>query len=260
MVILLPLLFGISSISAEAQPRFPFGRPTPTPTPKPAPPPPSAPPVAACPQVSIAPASGRTVRDGQPVAFNANIAGGDPKVSPIINWSLSAGTIRDGQGTRRLDVDSTGSGGSADRQITADLWVGGYAAECPQIQASASVKIIPPAAKFGEFGELPPEALSTNLKALAQYLSQSPDNLYLIGYAGRTSERGYASISVRKMKDQLTVEGVATRRIVAMDGGFREQPIFEFWIVPVGAEPPRPTPTVNRNEIVYPRPTPTRKP
>jgi hypothetical protein len=194
------------------------------------------------------------------LSFNANIQGGDPKVAPMINWNLSAGTIREGQGTRRIEVDSTGAGSSFDRQVTADLWVGGYAAECSQIQATASVKIIPPAVKFGEFGELSAEALSINLKALAQFLSQSEDNLYLIGYAGRNNERGYAANAVRKIKDQLVVEGVAARRIISMDGGFREEPLFDFWIVPQGAEPPRPAPTVNRNEIVYPKTAPTRRP
>lgn len=261
MVILFPLLLGVMFVSVEAQPRVPFARPfaTPTPSPTPRPTPPPPPPVtgpAACPQVTIGAGTARTIRDGQPLSFNANIAGGDPRVSPIINWNVSAGMIREGQGTRKIDVDSTGSGSSSDRQITADLWVGGYAAECPQIQVSTSVKIIPPAAKFGEFGELDAEALKTNLKALAQFLSQSEDNLYLIGYAGRNNERGYASNSIRKMKDQLSVEGIAPRRIIAMDGGFREEPLFDFWVVPMGAEPPRPMPTVNRNEIVYPKPTP----
>jgi hypothetical protein len=45
---------------------------------------------------------------------------------------------------------------------------------------------------------------------------------------------------------------MTARRVAVLDGGFRETPAFVFWIVQRGSEPPRPTPTINRNEIVYP--------
>jgi hypothetical protein len=251
-------------IRVEAQSRPPAGKPTPAPTTNPtqSPSPSSAPPNAAsaCPQVSVQALGNRNVRDGQPVSFTASITGGDPKISPLIVWNVTAGSIKEGQGTRKVEVDTTGSGTASDRQIAAEVWVGGYASDCGSPQATAIVKIIPPAAKFGEFGELSQESLAKNLKALAEFLSQSEDNLYLIGYAGRKSERGFAATSIRKMKEMLATEGIAARRIVAVDGGFREEPLFDFWIVPTGAEPPRPEPTVNRNEIVYPRTTPPKRP
>ena len=250
VVVLLPVLFALSAGSARAQ-IFRFPTPTPTPRPTPSPTPTPEPRVLPCPNISIQPQSGQVAKDGGPVLFALNIGGGDPKIFPTIVWNLSAGTIRDGQGTRRLTVDSTGAGSSPDRQIVADVWVGGYAPEC-SLQASATVKIIAPAAKFGEFGEIAPDALTKNLKVLSDFLSRSPDNLYLIGYAGRKSERGFASNWVRRMKTDLLSAGIAQRRIMAMDGGFREEPVFEFWIAPAGAEPPRPTPTVDRREIVYP--------
>ena len=197
------------------------------------------------------------VRDGQAIAFVANIGGGDPKVQATILWSLSGGYISDGQGTRRIMVDTTGAGDLPDREIKAELWVGGYAPECV-LQASASVKIIPKAKKFGDFGELPAETVSFHLKTLAEFLSKSTDNVFIIGYAGRKSERGFAVNWLRKMRGELTAAGVSPRRISAIDGGFREEPLFDFWIVPPGAQPPRPEPTVDRKEIVYP-PT-TRRP
>jgi hypothetical protein len=180
---------------------------------------------------------------------------------PTLIWNVSGGYIKEGQGSRQIQVDSTGAGSALDRELKAELWVGGYAPECSALQASASVKIIPPAMKFGEFGELPPKSVSENLDALANFLSQSQDTLYLIGYAGRKSERGFAFNSIRKMREELVADGIAPRRVVVIDGGFREEPLFDFWIVPQGAEPPRPSPTVNRNEIVYPKTPPaTRRP
>jgi hypothetical protein len=207
----------------------------------------------------VQPQSAKLVRDGQPVTFGATINGGDPKVIPVILWSTSAGYIKEGQGTRKIEVDTTGAGAIPERELSAQIWVGGYAPECV-IQESASIKIIPPAAKFGEFGELPPKAVSENLKALADYMSQTSDNLYVFVYAGRKSERMYAATSTRKMKEDLVIAGLNPRRVMAMDGGFREEPMFEFWVVPVGAEPPRPSPTLRRDEIEYPARTPVRTP
>ena len=231
-----------------------FPTPTPSPRPTPTPDPRSVP----CPNVSVQPQGAQLVRDGQSVNFAANIVGGDPKIQPTILWGTSAGTINKGQYTRSIEVDSTGAGSTPDREIRADLWVGGYAPEC-LLQASAKVKIIAPAVKFGEFGEIKPDVMTVNLKALANFLEQSPDNLYLIAYAGRTSERGFTFNWVKRIKDELTFVGVAPKRIMAIDGGFREAPLFDFWLVPAGSEPPRPTPTVRLEEIVYPKPTPTPK-
>jgi hypothetical protein len=201
----------------------------------------------------------QAIRDGKPVSFVLNIQGGDPRAQANIVWSTTAGAIAAGQYTRKIDVDSTGAGASYDRMIKADVWIGGYAPECV-LQGSASVKIIPPATKFGEFGEVPQEQLAFNAKTLAAALAETQDNLVIIGYAGRRSERNFTFNWLRKLKDELVINGVDGKRVNATDGGFREEPMFEFWIVPTGAEMPRPSPTVRRDEIVYPRVTPTPTP
>lgn len=230
----------------------PTPTPTPTPTPKPLPPGAQPPGPAPCPTVGVQVQPGQPVRDGQRVTFTANIMGGDPKVQPTVIWNTSAGAITQGHNTRRIEVDTTGAGATNYREVKADVWVGGYAPEC-LLQASATAKIIGPAVKFGEFGMVDEQTLKTNLAAITTYLSQSPDNLYLIAYAGRNSERGFAFNWLKQMKDAMVAAGVSPRRIVGVDGGFREEPLFDFWIVPIGAEPPVPTPTIKRSEIVYPR-------
>ena len=214
---------------------------------------------APCPSITVQAQPGTVVRDGQHIYFLANIQGGDPKVRPEIVWSTSAGMLTQGQATRRIEVDTTGAGTLPEREVRADLWVGGYAGDC-QVQAVGSVKIIAPATKFGEFGEVDAATLKKNLESLTSYFAQSPDNLYLIVYAGRNSERNFSMTWARRLKDGLTAAGMEPRRVYAMDGGFREQPVFDFWIVPSGAEPPRPSPTIKRNEIIYPKTTPIKKP
>jgi hypothetical protein len=200
----------------------------------------------------VQPVARQLIRDGDKVVFSANIAGGDPKVVPTILWNTSAGVIAEGQNTRRIIVDSTGAGSTPDREIKADVWIGGYAPECVS-QSSATIKVTPPATKFGDFGELPPEAVAKNLKALADFLATTPDTVWIIVYSGRNSERGYAASRAKQMKEMLVADGVSARRIIAIDGGYMEQPLFDFWIVPFGAQPPQPKPTIDRREIVNPR-------
>src|SRR5690349_15486899 len=72
-----------------------------------------------CPQMQIQ-GQARSVREGQPVILTARITGGDRNVTPSILWNVSAGSIRDGQGTVRVEVDSTGAGEY--RAIEAELW------------------------------------------------------------------------------------------------------------------------------------------
>jgi hypothetical protein len=208
-----------------------------------------------CPQTQIQ-SQARTIREGQPVAFTARITGGDKNVTPSILWNVSAGSILDGQGTTRIDVDSTGAG--EHRAIVAELWLGGYAPECPAQSTPFRVNIVPPAVKFDEFGMVAVEDENEKLGSAVRAAQYGNDKVYLIGYAGRNSERMFASNALRRMRDQIVKSGFPTGRVLAYDGGFREQPAFEVWIVPEGAEPPKPTPTIDRKDIVFPPVTRTR--
>jgi hypothetical protein len=247
--VIAPLLYVAFALGAPAQNPLPQRDPNRTA------PPANPPAVSLCPKLEIQGQAAKAVRDGQPVTFGVNISGGDPNVTPTIVWNVSAGSIKDGQGTRRIEVDSTGAG--ADRQIVADLWVGGYAPECSS-QASTLVKIIGFASKVDEFGDLEPEKENERLASVAAALTQSNDTVYVIAYAGRTNIRGYASNALRRIRTQFTNTGLPAQRVGALDGGFREEPAYEIWIVPEGAEPPRPTPTVDRKDIVFPVQTPVR--
>jgi len=212
-----------------------------------------------CPALSVQAQPNGPIRDGQRVVFSANLAGADPKTAPTIVWSTTAGSVMQGQGSGRIEVDSTGAGSTTEREIKAEVWVGGYAPECV-LQGSASVKVIAPAVKFGEFGEVNAETLTTNLKALSEFMTQTPDDLYLIAYAGRNSERNFTSTWLKRIRDGLIAAGVEPRRMAMTDGGFREKPLFDFWIVPAGSDTPRATPTIKRSEIVYPKTAPAKKP
>lgn len=243
---ILPAMFALCAIAANAQP----GKPNP-----PAAVPPAPPAAIPCPQIQVQ-GPNRPMKDGEPVGFAANIGGGDPSVQPIYSWSISSGTITGGQGTRNINVDSTGAGN--DRQIIADLLVGGYAYECTN-RATATVPIAAPAKKVDEFGDLPPKDEAGKLESIISYLGQSPDRVYIIAYAGRTNVRGYATDVLRRMKTYIAKSGPVSDRVAVVDGGFKEQPNYEIWVVPIGADSPRPAPTIDRKDIVYPKPPPPAK-
>jgi len=184
-------------------------------------------------------------------------------VTPSILWNVSAGSIRDGQGTTRIDIDSTGAGEY--RVIDAELWVGGYPPECQAQSTPHRITIIPPATKLDEFGTISVDDENEKLASAVKAAQFGNDKVYVIGYAGRTSERMFASTALRRMRDQIIKSGFPGARIGAYDGVFREQPAFELWIVPEGAEPPKPSPTIDRKDIVFPRitrarPATSRKP
>lgn len=255
VISLLPAVLGLCSAAAFAQ-TPPTGKPNPPqPTNQPAQTQPATPAVIPCPQIQIQ-GPNRPMKDGEPLTVAANIGGGDPNVQPIYSWSISSGTITSGQGTRNITVDSTGAG--SDRQIIADLIVGGYGFECTN-RATVTIPVAAPAKKVDEFGDLPEKDEAGKLNSIVNYLAQAPDRIYIIGYAGRNNVRGYAADVLRRMKAYLTKAGTPYDRVAAIDGGFKEQPNYEIWVVPIGADAPRPTPTVDRKDIVFPKPTPPAK-
>ena len=206
-----------------------------------------------CPKITLK-APDKPVRDGASVKLTASLNGGDKKVTPIFDWSISAGMIRSGQGTSSIEVDTSGAG--ADRAIYATLLIGGYSPECTSSE-NAVIPVAGPAKMVDEFGALPETELSSKIESMIASVSPD-DQVHIIGYAGRKDVRGFASSTLRQIRSAALKAGMPADRLATVDGGYREEPIFEFWLVPVGAEPPAPSPTVNAREIVFPKATPAK--
>jgi hypothetical protein len=217
----------------------------------------AAPPPNPCPQLEFRAPQQRIVKDGENISFSIVLTGGDPAITPAIVWSTSAGTIQSGQGTRNVRIDTTGSGN--DRQIRTDVWIGGYSPEC-SLQGSSTLQIAGPATKFVEFGEVSADDENGNLRSFAGLVMESSDNAYVFGYAGRNSARGFTNLTLKRIKAQLIANGIPYERLALIDGGFREHPSIELWIVPVGADAPKAKPTVNAKDIVFPKTAPVKKP
>jgi len=234
----------ITAASTLAQTPPPGQRPAPPPNENPTPQP------VACGKPDVRSAS-QLVRDGAPVKFTVNLNGGDAK-NVIYSWSISSGIITNGQGTPTIDVDTTGAG--VDKEISATVMLGGLPPEC-FYQASGTVKVAAPAKKVDEYATLKEDEESARLGTYMSNVTQSEQGFIFI-YAGRNSVRGQTDTEIRRLRGTMQKAGIGNDRLVIVNGGFREEPAHELWLVPLGAEPPRATPTINPKDIVYPKPTP----
>ncbi len=193
---------------------------------------------------------------GDYIMFVMNVSGGDAKVLPKYNWAVSAGKIVSGQGTPVIKVDSTGLDS---QDVTATAEVIGYPPECRTTASTTSfVKAAPKAQKFDEFGAENNESEWARLDSFTIGLQNDPVATgYIIVYGGRKSKKTYAATTIKRMRTYLVKQrGMDNNRIITINGGLREKPSCELWLVPQGATPPDVSPTIK------PKPTikkPTKK-
>lgn len=208
---------------------------------------------ASCPTVRVS--CPDMVEAGADLPFTAEVSGGPSGVTPTYNWTVSAGSIRSGQGTSTIVVDTEDTGGQT---ITATVDVGGFARECATSSScTASVeKEAAPAVKFGEYVTRDLSANKEQLDEFVLALQNDPEAQgYIIAYGGRTSRPEDAqkaadnatdyTMNTRKMDGARTLSGV---------GGYREEPTIELWIAPPGGAPPMATPTVAPEDVKPPSP------
>lgn len=193
------------------------------------------------------------VADGDIVTFTADVAYQGPSALNY-TWTVSppAARILSGVGTPTITVDSSGLG---NKRVTAILVVddGSGDRSCRQTaQAATGVSGLPtitPAKRFDEFPSIAHDDDKARLDNLAIELQNNPGATgYVIAYAGRNSRAGEADRMTKRASDYLTTNrGISRDRLVFVNGGRRESNSFELWIVPQGAEPPRPTPTLSHD-------------
>ncbi|HEX8335508.1 MAG TPA: PEGA domain-containing protein [Pyrinomonadaceae bacterium] len=190
------------------------------------------------------------VSDGDIVTFTADVGYQGPSALNY-TWTVSppAARILSGVGTPTITVDSSGLG---NKRVTAILVVddGSGDRSCRQTaQAATGVSGLPtitPPKRFDEFPSVAHDDDKARFDNLAIELQNNPGATgYIIAYAGRNSRAGEADRMTRRAADYLsTNRGISRDRLVVINGGYRDSNSFELWLVPQGAEPPRPTPTV----------------
>jgi hypothetical protein len=197
-----------------------------------------------------------SVNDGDLITFTSDVAyGGSAPLNYTWTVSPAAARIVSGSGTATITVDSTGLGS---QRVTATLSVDDGSGDqmCRQTaQGSTTVvrkEMPPPECKpFDQFPSVAFDDDKARFDNLAIELQNSPDSTaYIIIYAGRTSRTGQADMLGRRSMDYLTTaRGVDARRIVIINGGYRDSDFIEITICPPGAAPPQPSPTVQPGDV-----------
>ena len=190
-----------------------------------------------CPSVEIA--CPTNISPEAPVTLSARVAGGNPIIAPIYNWTVTGGTIIEGQGTSLIKVDTQGLAGQT---IQATLTMGGHTLDC---SATCTLSIPIPGAKPRKFDEFPDISRNDEKARLDNYaveLQNDPTATgYVLVYPARARKTTDAQKHSSRVIDYLVnSRGIDARRIVTMVGGSREQLKVELWIAPQGAKPPSP--------------------
>jgi len=97
------------------------------------------------------------------------------------------------------------------------------------------------------------KVMKRHMLRYARQLRKEKARAYIIGYAPRVVEwesydRSYGEMRAGQARERLS-EIFDYKQITTIDGGFRETAITELWIVPPGAQPPEPTPTVRSEDV-----------
>jgi hypothetical protein len=192
------------------------------------------PPPPVCPNVAIE-CPDRVVV-GEPLTFRSTVTGGTAGVRQIYNWTVSAGSIIDGQGTDTIHVATTGLEGQS---LTATLSMGGYELECT---ATCTVQFPVPiqCRKFDEFPTIAYNDEKARLDNYAIELQNDPTaTAYVIVYPGQRGRPGDVQRHTTRIVDYLVnSRGINAQRIVTLVGPPRGDLLVELWLCPQGARPP----------------------
>src|SRR5882672_5141992 len=104
--------------------------------------------------------------------------------------------------------------------------------------------------KFSEFGKVHYGDASARMDNVASALISEPKvKAYIVVYAGRDDYPGLGHRYAYRLKNYLVARQVDSTRIVAVDGGRRENQWTEIWFVPLGAPTPIPSPGLTSQPI-----------
>lgn len=176
----------------------------------------------------------------QPLTFTSRANGGTPSIAPVYNWTVSAGSIIEGQGTNTIKVDTSGLAGQT---VRAYLTMPGYGTlNCG---ADCGVSIPVPritSRKFDEFPDIQRNDEKARLDNLVIELQNDPTaTAYVVIYPGRAGKRGDVQHHASRIVDYMVnSRGIDENRIVTLVGTARNELFVELWITPRGANPPNP--------------------
>ena len=115
--------------------------------------------------------------------------------------------------------------------------------------------------KVDEYGDIALNDEKARLDNFAVELKSDQNAVgYLIVYGGRRSVKGIAKTRALRAKNYLVKKGrLASKQIVWIDGGYREELTTEIYIVPRGATAPSSSPSVDPSEVQFVKATKAKK-
>lgn len=176
----------------------------------------------------------------QPLTFTSRANGGTPSIPAVYNWTVSAGSIIEGQGTNTIKVDTSGLAGQT---VRAYLTMPGYGTlNC---SADCGVSIPVPgitSRKFDEFPDIQRNDEKARLDNFVIELQNDPSaTAYVVIYPGRAGKRGDVQHHASRIVDYMVnSRGIDQSRIVTLVGTARNELFVELWVTPRGATPPNP--------------------
>lgn len=104
--------------------------------------------------------------------------------------------------------------------------------------------------KFDSYSDIPFESEKKRLNSFAEQVRRyASTQAYIMVYAGRRARASEAEARAARAKGYLVKErGIEAGRITTIDGGHQEELTVELYLVPPGARPPIPAPTVEPSE------------
>ena len=182
-----------------------------------------------------------------PLQFVATVSNSEG-LQLTYNWTVSAGTIADGQGSPTISIDTTGLGSG--QSITATVEVGGLPPDC--LQASSCTFVIQGAApqpmKFDEYGKLNFNDENKRLrepKGLIEQLQSKPYLwVYFIIYRNPCDTEKMLKQRGETIRGLLDRSGIEPGRIIVKEGGVRSSSLLtEVYLALPQAVAPMPTPS-----------------
>jgi hypothetical protein len=173
---------------------------------------------------------------GQKVVFEAMLRPKSERAT--YNWTVSWGTIVKGQGTPSIEVETPADG---EGNLTATLEIGGNI-YFESITDSCTVHVsIPPRARL----------LDEFAHSTQGYIKMMLDGTIFLELQNDPAAQGYIVIFPKTPREKAAIERIIRNqikvrrfdatRITMIDGPKNVRSTIQFWIVPAGAEMPKPT-------------------
>lgn len=193
-----------------------------------------------CPVITVEELTGGA-EPGLVLTFAVSIAGGKP-IKPAFKWTVSGGTISEGQGTTEIKVDTAEVGAVP---LTATVEVEGYELWCSR-SASLTVALtacsLPPQVRlFDEYTDLSEEDEQARLDNLALQLRDEPNSQAVIFYGPPKNQEEIARERAERAKEYLMERhGIKTNRVTTAISSTEYGRPFQiltgrFYVVPPGA-------------------------